>query len=110
MNKLQALGHLIAAAINEAHRTTWGDAEGVAACCPTHCGPCGALRWFYTNSPDKADEAVRSIMECDSDGYDWQKHDGGIDWKVLLAVWARGKQLGCCEREEESSETEGDHL
>ena len=100
MNEQQALGFLIAGAINQALRTTWDHPENVAACCPNCCGPCAALQWFYANDPGKADAAVASIMHDESDGYGWQLTSRGIDWKVMLQIWNRGRDIGCCKKED----------
>ncbi len=90
MRSGEAHGWLIAGLIND-HLYGWDpDHPDSNTYCPECCGPCGALRDYF-NTPRGRAEADSYVLACRGvRTYDWQRHDGHIDWNVIEQEMARG--------------------
>jgi len=88
----QALGFLLADAMFNAMESL----RLYGACCPRCCGACTALQWYRDHAPADADYALRSIWDgTDLDRWDFQRVDGGVDWKVIEEAWELADLRGC---------------
>lgn len=91
-NAAQALGHLLVGALADAMVAL--DLYG--ACCDRCCGACQALQWYRDHDRVTADRALRSIWDgTDAERWEFQRPDGGIDWKVIEEAWVNSGRRGC---------------
>lgn len=88
MNAQQALGRLIAGAINHAFATFADPEVDGGGCCTDCCVPCGALVWYRDNARADADIAVISLLDHPIGRYPWQNPVTlDIDWSVVGETW-----------------------
>ena len=93
-NALEALGFLLSHVMVE----TMTALELYGGCCDRCCGACLALQWYRDNPPaaQAADEALRSIWDgTEMDRWEFQRPDGGVDWRVIEEAWVNSDRRGC---------------
>lgn len=90
---------LVCGTINDHIRACLDQAEACRGCCPTCCGPCGALRWLRDNADVWLTRKLAAkwplvLFSPDDDlplvkvpEWAWQRPDCGVDWERVAIHW-----------------------